>query len=76
MAEKRWPTWIVSYGLDGSQWSIDVVAPSPEDAKRRLAAAAQWGTVDGELMMEIPVTRGGFLVPLVCWVRNLFARIS
>ena len=72
--EAKWPTWIVSYGLDGARWSIDVVAKDAEDAKRRLAAAAQWGEVDGELVARVPVAGGGFFVPLIVWFRNLFVK--
>lgn len=66
----KWPTWLFSYNLDGSQWSMEVVAPSAEEAKRRLAAAAAWGTLDGELIAKVPVGRGGILVPLIVLIRN------
>ena len=74
MSEKPWPTWLVSYNMDGSQWSLNIVARDAEDAKRRLAQAAAWGTVDGELISSIPVWRGGFLVPVSVWWHNLWRK--
>lgn len=74
MSNEKWPTWLVSYGYEGSKWEMKIVAKDMDDAKRRLSAAAAWGVVDGELIAEIPVWRGGFLVPLVCRVRNFFRR--
>lgn len=72
MAEKQWPTWLVSYNFDGAQWSMHIVARTAEEAKQRLSTAATWGTVDGELVASVPVHRGGFLIPAVVWLRNLF----
>lgn len=70
MSEKRWPTWLISYNLDGEQWSMEIIAPSADEAKRRLAAAASWGKIDGELIASIPLLGGGFVVPVVVWLRN------
>lgn len=53
---------------------MEVVAPNADEAKRRLAAAAAWGTLDGELIANVPMAAGGFLVPLVVWARNLWKR--
>ena len=74
MADKQWPTWLVSYNLDGAQWSMEIVAKDADDARRRLAQASNWGTVDGELVATVPSWRGGFLVPIEVWIRNCFAR--
>jgi len=71
MSEKKWPTWLFSYNFEGKQWSMEVVARDHDEAKRRLDAAAAWGKLDGELIASVPLSRGGFLVPLVVWVRNL-----
>lgn len=72
MAEGKWPTWLFSYNMDGTQWQISVVAKDADEAKRRLSAAAAWGTLDGELVATVPMWRGGFLVPIVCWWHNLW----
>mgnify|MGYP000890741457 CR=1 FL=1 len=63
--------WIVHYGIDGRRWTMSVVASDADDAKRRLAAAAQWGTVEGALVARLPMWRGGFFLPLIAWVRNV-----
>jgi hypothetical protein len=76
MSTKQWPTWLFSYNLDGKQWSMEIVAPTADEAKRRLDAAATWGKLDGELIAKVPVAWGGFLIPLVIWVRNAFRALS
>lgn len=63
-------THLISYRYDGESYVMEVVASDPEDAKRRLSAAAAWGVVDGNHATRIPVRRGGFMVPLVAWLRN------
>lgn len=70
----RFSTWLVSYNMDGEKWSTQIVARDADDARRRLAHAAQWGEVDGEVIAEVPVWRGGFLIPVAVWLRNLFNR--
>lgn len=74
MPEERYATWLISYNMDGSQWSMSIVAKDADDAMRRLKQAATWGTVDGEMLASVPVWRGGFLIPLVCRVRNRLLR--
>jgi hypothetical protein len=76
MSHEKWPTWIVSYGYEGKQWCMDICAPTAEDAKKRLEAAAAWGQVDGELVARVPLVAGGFLVPFICWIRNCVSRVA
>lgn len=73
MPEKLWPMWSVSYQLDGQRWAIDLRAKDAADAKRRLAAAAHFGTVDGQLVASLPAGFGP-VARAICWVRNTFAR--
>lgn len=76
MSEPKWPTWMFSYNFDGKQWSMEVIAPTAEEAKRRLDAAAAWGKLDGELIASVPLVRGGFLIPIVVWLRNAICSLS
>lgn len=71
---ERWPKWSVSYNFECAEYEMQVVARDADEARRRLSAAATLGSVDGEIMAEIPAVRGGFLVPLVCWFRNALRR--
>ena len=66
--------FICRFPYDGAEWGVEVYARDFEDAKRRLERIGTHGNVDGELMAKIPVAAGGFLVPLYCWLRNLFMR--
>lgn len=74
MSDGKWPTWLISYNLDGAQWSMTIVARDADDAMRRLKQAATWGKIDGEVKEIIPVWRGGFLIPIKVWLRNRFRR--
>ena len=66
--------WGVEYGIDGKRWAIDVMAVDEEDAMRRIKQAAAFGAVYGYQVASVPLWCGGFLVPLVVWCRNAFAR--
>lgn len=74
MSAKQWPTWSVSYNIDGGRWSIFIVAVDKEDAMRRLKQAATWGEIDGEIHAAVRAKRGGFLIPLACWWQNLWLK--
>ncbi len=65
-------THLISYRYEGESYIMEVVASDPEDAKRRLSAAAAWGIVDGSHATRTSVLRGGFLAPLVAWLQNRF----
>jgi len=64
--------FVCSFPYDGSRWGIEIYARDFDDAKRRLERIGTNGTVDGEFVAKVPVMSGGFLVPLYCWIRNLF----
>lgn len=68
MSEK-FPTFLMSYRMDGSEWSFDIPAKDYADAQRRLAAIAMTGKVDGELKGSYPVALGWW-VPAYCWLKN------
>lgn len=71
--EPRFRKWGVEYGLDGKRWCIDVMAADEEDAMRRIKQAAAFGTVYGFEVARVRVGAGGFLVPLIVWLRNFCA---
>lgn len=73
MKERPWPTWLIDYNFEGQSYSMYVVARDSDEARRRLSACAQWGQVKGELIASVPASRGGFLIPAIVWVRNLFS---
>lgn len=63
-----------TYRFDNADWAFTIRARSSNEARARLRALGTNGTVDGELMAEIPAALGaGFIVRLVCWFQNLFA---
>ena len=69
-----WWDFLYEYDFDGATYSFHVRARSAEDAHARMkkiALARYLGQSDGG---PIPLWRGGFLVPLVVWWRNAFAR--
>ena len=69
-----WWHFMYEYEWDGATYCFDICARSQEEADarlRRLPLARSMGPMSGN---PIPVSRGGFLVPLVVWWRNLFRR--
>lgn len=68
---EKWWNFSFSYDWDGKEYAFDMCARSEQEAKdriKRLPLARYDGQVDGG---PIPFSRGGFLVPLICWWRNL-----
>lgn len=66
-----WWHFHFSYTFEGKEYAFDIPARSAAEAKARLskiALARYDGQGDGG---PIHVGRGGFLVPLICWWRNL-----
>jgi hypothetical protein len=69
-----WWKFTFTYRFEGKEYAFDIPARSAEEAKARLgqiSLARFEGQVDGD---EIPFSSGGFLVPLICWWRNLRSR--
>ena len=46
--------YLFEYRHDGSEWGIEIVASSPEDARQRLKAMS-WATYKGEIAAKMPV---------------------
>lgn len=49
----NWQRYLCDYRIDGSEWSVEVVATSFEDASRRLRAIGTTGQVAGPIAMKI-----------------------
>lgn len=52
--------YLFEYRHDGSEWGIEIVAKSPQDAQERLKAIG-WARYKGEIAAKIPVPGGGLL---------------
>lgn len=69
-----WWDFHFSYDFDGKQYAFTVCARSADEAHARMkkiALARYDGQGHGG---PIAVWRGGFLVPIICWWRNLNER--
>ena len=67
----KWWRFLYEYDWEGAQYSFNICARSKEEADarlKRLPLARYSGQGDGH---PIPFARGGFLVPLIVWWRNL-----
>lgn len=61
--EGEYNRYLFEYRHDGSEWGIEIVAKSPQDAQERLKAIS-WARYKGEVTMTIPVS-GARLVPRI-----------
>jgi hypothetical protein len=52
--------YLFEYRHDGSEWGIEIVAKSQQDAQERLKAIS-WARYKGEIAAKIPIPGGGFL---------------
>jgi hypothetical protein len=65
-----WWNFCFEYDWEGKTYGFDICARSQEEAEARLMRlplARYVGQMDGK---PIPITHGGFLVPLIVWWRN------
>ena len=46
--------YLFEYRHDGSEWGLEIVAKSPEEARQRLKALS-WATYKGEIAAKMPV---------------------
>lgn len=65
-------TYLISYQHDGATWVLEIKARDAADAKARICAANR-GTVDGELIAEVPAVLGIFARSGVA-IRNWLCR--
>lgn len=66
---------LFEYRHDGSEWGIEILAASPEDAKQRLKALA-WAHYKGEvaLSIRVPGTPPWLLKLWSCFRRGIHSR--
>lgn len=60
--------YLFEYNFEGGTYALTIRANSPDEAKRRLAAAGSWGLYQGEIKMVIPVPAGGPILRLRNWL--------
>lgn len=65
---KEWETHLFEYNHDGATWSLQIKAPSLEDAHERLNKLL-YAKYVGVLQMKLPVELGIF-ARLLCWLHN------
>jgi hypothetical protein len=51
--------YLFEYRHDGSEWGIEIVAKSQQDAQERLKAIS-WARYKGKIAAKIPVPGGAF----------------
>lgn len=54
VGDSRYNRYLFEYRHDGSEWGIEIVAKSPEDAHERLKAL-YWAHYKGQIAAKIPV---------------------
>ena len=70
----EWTLHLFEYPYEGSYWSIEIPAPSREDALKRLNALC-YAKYKGVIEMKIPANKATWLpVRLYCVIRNLFLK--
>lgn len=65
-SDSEYKRYLFEYRHEGSEWGIEVIATSPEDAKDRLNALV-WARYQGEVRAKIPVPTGNV-------IRRFFSR--
>jgi hypothetical protein len=61
--------YLFEYRHDGSEWGIEIVAASPEDARERLKAIS-WAQYKGEIAAKIPVPSGRLLNRILAYLQR------
>jgi hypothetical protein len=65
---EKWETHLFEYNHDGATWSIEIKAPSQQDAQERLNKLL-YAKYLGVLQMKLPVELGIF-ARFLCWLHN------
>lgn len=52
--------YLFEYRYEGSDWGLEIIARSPEEARERLGALT-WARYKGEIAAKIPVPGAGFI---------------
>lgn len=61
--------YLFEYRHDGSEWGIEIVAKSPQDAQTHLSAM-NWAQYKGEIATKIPVPGGRLLHRILAHLRD------
>lgn len=72
--EDGFKAYLFSYNYNGSKWSFEICAESPEDALQRVSRLA-FASYDGEVKAKVPAIAGS-PVRFVVVMRNVGRRIQ
>jgi hypothetical protein len=61
--------YLFEYRHDGSEWGIEIVARSPQDARERLKAIS-WANYKGEIAAKIPIPGASLIERVLARLRN------
>lgn len=65
---EAWKTYLFEYNHGGATWSVEIKAPSEQDARERLEKFPHAKYL-GVLQFKLPVELGIF-ARLLCWLHN------
>ena len=71
-SSEAYTTHLFSYRHNGADWTLEIKARDPRDAKERLKAMP-FARYDGELIAKLPVSLGPLMRTAV-WLRNVCRR--
>lgn len=67
-------THLFSYNYEGAQYSLEIPASSPQEAKERLSRMA-FAQYDGEFVAQIPASSPArIFASMLTWTRNAFMK--
>lgn len=69
LQESGFKSHLFEYRHEGSEWGIEIVARSPEDAHNRLKSLA-WAQYRGEIKAKFVVPSTGLIRRFVSWFSN------
>lgn len=61
--------FLFNYRLDGVDYGLDVVAETPQEAKRKVASMSL-ARYEGEIFATIPVPAVGLLLRILGWLKR------
>lgn len=63
--------YLFEYRHENSEWGIEIVATSPQDARERLKALT-WARYQGEIQAKVTIPSGGLLLKCASRLREIF----
>jgi len=66
VSDVKFNRYLFEYRHDNSDWGIEIIAKSPEEAQERIKSLT-WARYQGEIKAKVPIPATGFFKRIASW---------